>query len=130
MSTATKYDQLLSQRDELWQHIGGLFENPPSKQRDALVSYLSRKLQHISHLCQDSLFSKIAAVSASVPVDTAATLLGSPAVSPPSSVSTSVPADQFISDEAVVAEAVQVETSLSSLGVFLYSFSGSLFSNI
>ena len=106
MSTAAEYDRLLSQRDELQQHIGGLFEDPPSKQRDALVSYLSGELQCISRLCQDSLFSKIAAVSASTPVDTAATLLGSPATSLPSSVSSSVPADQFISDEAVVAEAV------------------------
>jgi len=65
MSTAAEYDRLLSQRDKLWQHIGGLFEDPPSKQRDALVSYLSRELQRISHLCQDFLFSKIAAVSAS-----------------------------------------------------------------
>jgi len=130
MSTAAEYDRLLSQRDELQQHIGGLFEDPPSKQRDALVSYLSGELQYISHLCQDSLFSKIAAVSASTPVDTAATLLGSPAASLPSSVSSSVPADQFISDEAAVAKAVQVEASLSSPGVFLYSFSGSLFSNI
>jgi len=106
MSTATEYDQLLSQRDELWQHIGGLFEDPPSKQRDALVSYLFGELQRISRLCQDSLFSKIAAVSASAPVDTAATLLGSPAVSLSSSISASVPADQFISDDAAVAEAV------------------------
>ena len=81
-------------------------------------------------MCQDSLFSQVAAVSASAPVDTAATLPGSPAASLHSSVSTSVPADQFISDEAAVAEAIQVEASLSSLGVFLYSFSGSLFSNI
>ena len=113
MSTAAEYDQLLSQRDELRQHIGGLFEDPPSKQRDALVSYLSR-------WCHDSLFSKVAGVSASAPADTAATLLGSP----------SIPADQFISDEAAVAEAVRVEASLSSPGVFLYSFSCSLFSNI
>jgi len=130
MSTAAEYDQLLSQRDELRQHIGGLFEDPPSKQRDALVSYLSGELQHISRLCQDSLFSKIAAVSASTPVDTAATLLGSPTASLHSSVSASVPADQFISDEAAVTEAVRVEASLSSPSVFLYSFSGSLFSNI
>jgi len=114
MSTATEYDRLLSQRDELRQHIGGLFEDPPSKQHDALVSYLSGELQRISRLCQDSLFSKIVAVSASVPVDTVATLLGSPTASLHSSVSTSVPADQFISDEAAVAEAVRVEASLSS----------------
>jgi len=44
MSTAAEYNQLLSQRDELWQHIGGLFKDPPSKQRDALVSYLSGEL--------------------------------------------------------------------------------------
>ena len=93
MSTAAEYDQLLSQRDELRQHIGGLFEDPPSKQRDALVSYLSGELQHISRLCQDSLFSKIVAVSASTPVDTAATLPGSPTASLHSSVSASVPAD-------------------------------------
>ena len=130
MSTATEYDWLLSQRDELRQHIGGLFEDPPSKQRDALVSYLSGELQRISCLCQDSIFSKIAAVSASVPVDTAATLLGSPAASSPSSASASVPADQFISDEAAVAKAIRVEASLSSPGAFLYSFFGSLFSNI
>jgi len=130
MSTAAEYDQLLSQQDERRQHIGGLFEDPPSKQRDALVSYLSGELQHISCLCQDSLFSKVAAVSASTPVDTAATLPASPAAPLPSSVSTSVPADQFISDEAVVAEAVQVKAFLSSPGVFLYCFSGSLFSNI
>ena len=127
MSTAAEYNRLFSQRDELRQHIGGLFENPPSKQRDALVSYLSGELQHISRLCQDSLFSQVTAVSASAP---AATLLGSPAASLDSSVSASVPADQFISDEAAVAEAVRVEASLSSPGVFLYSFSGSLFSNI
>jgi len=127
MSTAAEYDRLLSQQDELWQHIGGLFEDPPSKQCDALVSYLSGELQHISRLCQDSLFSQVAAVSASAP---AATLPGSPAASLDSSVSASVPADQFISDEAAVAEAVRVEASLSSPGVFLYSFSGSLFSNI
>ena len=127
MSTAAEYNRLFSQRDELRQHIGGLFENPPSKQRDALVSYLSGELQHISRLCQDSLFSQVAAVSASAP---AATLLGSPAASLDSSVSASVPADQFISDEAAVAEAVRVKASLSSPGVFLYSFSGSLFSNI
>jgi len=127
MSTAAEYNRLLSQRDELWQHIGGLFEDPPSKQCDALVSYLSGELQHISRLCQDSLFSQVTAVSASAP---AATLLGSPAASLDSSVSASVPADQFISDEAAVAEAVRVEASLSSPGVFLYSFSGSLFSNI
>ena len=127
MSTAAEYNRLFSQRDELRQHIGGLFENPPSKQHDALVSYLSGELQHISRLCQDSLFSQVTAVSASAP---AATLLGSPATSLPSSVSSSVPADQFISDEAAVAEAVRVEASLSSPGVFLYSFSGSLFSNI
>ena len=127
MSTAAEYNRLLSQRDELWQHIGGLFEDPPSKQCDALVSYLSGELQHISRLCQDSLFSQVAAVSASAP---AATLPGSPAASLDSSVSASVPADQFISDEAAVAEAVRVEASLSSPGVFLYSFSGSLFSNI
>ena len=65
MSTAAEYNQLLSQRDELWQHIGGLFEDPPSKQCDALVSYLSGELQHISRLCQDSLFSQVTAVSAS-----------------------------------------------------------------
>jgi len=130
MSTAAEYDRLLSQRDKLQQHIGGLFEDPPSKQRDALVSYLSRELQRISHLCQDSLFSKIAAVSASTPVDTAATLPGSLTASLHSSISASVPADQFISDEAAVAEAVRVKASLSSPGVFLYSFSGSLFSNI
>jgi len=130
MSTTAKYDQLLSQRDKLWQYIGGLFEDPPSKQRDALVSYLSGELQHISRLCQDSLFSKIAVVSASILVDTAATLLGSPAASFSSSVSASVLADQFISDEAAVAEAVRVKASLSSLGMSLYSFSGSLFSNI
>jgi len=118
MSTAAEYDRLLSQRDELRQHIGGLFEDPPSKQRDALVSYLSGELQRISRLCHNSLFSKVAAISASA--DTAATLLGSP----------SIPADQFISDEAAVAEAVRVEASLSSPGVFLYSFSCSLFSNI
>jgi len=127
MSTAAEYDRLLSQQDELWQHIGGLFEDPPSKQCDALVSYLSGELQHISRLCQDSLFSQVAAVSASAP---AAILPGSPAASLDSSVSASVPADQFISDEAAVAEAVRVEASLSSPGVFLYSFSGSLFSNI
>ena len=127
MSTAAEYDRLLSQRDELWQHIGGLFEDPPSKQCDALVSYLSGELQDISCLCQDSLFSQVAAVSASAP---AATLPGSPAASLDSSVSASVPADQFISDEAAVAEAVRVKASLSSPGVFLYSFSGSLFSNI
>ena len=127
MSTAAEYNRLLSQRDELWQHIGGLFEDPSSKQCDALVSYLSGELQHISRLCQDSLFSQVTAVSASAP---AATLLGSPAASLDSSVSASVPADQFISDEAAVAEAVRVEASLSSPGVFLYSFSGSLFSNI
>jgi len=130
MSTAAEYDRLLSQRDELWQHIGGLFEDPPSKQRDALVSYLSGKLQRISRLCQDSLFSQVTAVSASAPVDTTATLPGSPAASLHSSISASVPADQFISDEAAVAKAIQVEASLSSPGVFLYSFSGSLFSNI
>ena len=106
MSTATEYDRLLSQRDELWQHIGGLFKDPPSKQCDALVSYLSRELQHISCLCQDSLFSKIAAVFAFAPVDTTATLPGSPAASLPFSISASVPADQFISDEAAVAKAV------------------------
>jgi len=121
MSTATEYDWLLSQRDELRQHIGGLFEDPPSKQRDALVSYLSGELQRISRLCQDSIFSKIVAVSPSAPVDTAATLPGSPAASPPSSTSASVPADQFISDEAAVAEAIRVEASLSSPGAFLYS---------
>jgi len=103
MSTAAEYNWLLSQQDELRQHIGGLFEDPPSKQRDALVSYLSEELQRISHLCQDSLFSKITAVSASAP---AATLPGSPIVSLHSSVSASVPADQFIFDEAAVAEAV------------------------
>jgi len=130
MSTAAEYNRLFSQRDELRQHIGGLFENPPSKQRDALVSYLSGELQRISRLCQDSLFSQVVAVFASAPVDTAATLLGSPAASLHSSISASVPADQFISDEAAVAKAVRVEASLSSLGVFLYSFSGSLFSNI
>jgi len=75
-------------------------------------------------------FSKITVVSASTPVDTAATLPGSPAVFLHSSISASVPADQFIPDEAAVAEAVRVEASLSSPGVFLYSFSGSLFSNI
>ena len=127
MSTAAEYDQLLSQRDKLWQHIGGLFEDPPSKQCDALVSYLSGELQHISRLCQDSLFSQVAAVSASA---SAATLPGSPATSLDSSISASVPADQFISDETAVAEAVRVEASLSSPGMFLYSFSGSLFSNI
>ena len=120
MSTAAEYDQLLSQRDELRQHIEELFEDPPSKQRDALVSYFSGELQRISRLCHDSLFSKVMAVSASAPADTAATLPGSP----------SIPADQFISDEAAVAEAVRVEASLSSPGVFLYSFSCSLFSNI
>jgi len=130
MSTAAEYDRLLSQRNKLWQHIGGLLEDPPSKQRDALVSYLSGELQRISRLCQDSLFSKIAAVSAFAPVDTATTLPGSPAASLHSSVSASVPADQFISDKAAVAKAVRVEASLSSPGVFLYSFSGSLFSNI
>ena len=130
MSTAAEYDRLLSQRDELRQHIGGLFEDPPSKQCDSLVSYFSGELQRISRLCQDSVFSKITAVSASAPVDTAATFPGSPAASPPSSASASVPADQFISDEAAVAEAIRVEASLSSPGAFLYSFSGSLFSNI
>jgi len=120
MSTAAEYDRLLSQRDELRQHIGGLFEDPPSKQRDALVSYLSGELQRISRLCHNSLFSKVAAISASASADTAATLLGSP----------SIPADQFISDETAVAKVVRAEASLSSPGVFLYSFSCSLFSNI
>jgi len=93
MSTAAEYDWLLSQQDELWQHIGGLFENPPSKQCDALVSYLSRELQRISCLCHNSPFSKVTAVSASAPTNTAATLPGSPAASLPSSVSASIPAD-------------------------------------
>ena len=130
MSTTAEYDRLLSQRDELRQHVGGLFEDPPSKQHDALVSYLSGELQCISHLCRDSPFSKITAVSVSIPIDTAAILLGSPAASSPSSVSASIPANQFIPDEAVVAEAVQVEASLSSPGMSLYSYSGPLFSDI
>jgi len=82
-----------------------LFKDPPSKQRDALVSYLSEELQRISCLCQDSLFSKIVAVPASVPINMAAILPGSSAVSSPS-MSASVPADQFISDEAAVAAAI------------------------
>jgi len=130
MSTVAKYDRLLSQRDELHQHIGGLFEDPPSKQRDALVSYLSEELQRISHLCQDSLFSKIVAVLASIPIDTAATLPGSPAASSSSSVSASVPTDQFISDETVVAAANQVKASLSSPGMSFSLLFGLLFSDI
>lgn len=121
MSIATEYERLLSQQDELWQHIGGLFEDPPSKQCNTLVSYLSRELQRISHLCQESLFSKISAVPASVPVETTATLPGSLAVSSPS-MSASVPAYQFISNEAMVAAAIQAEASLSSPGTFLFSF--------
>jgi len=93
MSTAIEYDRLVSQRDELRQHIGGLFEDPPSKQRDALVAYLSGELQRISRLCQDSIFSKSVTVPTSAPVDTAVTLPGSPAASPSSSASASVPAD-------------------------------------
>jgi len=116
MSTAAKYDRLLLQQDKLCQHIGGLFEDPPSKQHDALVSYLSGELQHISRLCQDSFFSKIAAVPASVPIDTAAILPGSPAASSPS-VSASVPANQFISDETAMAAAIRAEASLSSPGM-------------
>ena len=93
MSTAAEYKRLLSQRDELQQHIGGLFEDPSSKQRNALVSYLSGELQRISCLCQDSLFSKISTISASVPADIATTLPGSPAASSSSPVSASVPVD-------------------------------------
>jgi len=130
MSTAAEYDRLLSQRDELRQHISGLFEDPPSKQHDALVSYLSGEFQRISCLCQDSLFSKIAAVPAPIPINTAATLLGSPAASSSSSVSASVPADQFISDEAVVAAAIWVEASLSSPDISFSLLFGPLFSDI
>ena len=130
MSIAAKYNWLLLQQDKLWQHIRGLFEDPPSKQCDALVSYLSGELQRIFRLCHDFFFSIAVAVFASAPADTAATLPGSPAASPPSSVSASIPADQFISDETAVAKVVRAEASLSSLGVFLYSFSCSLFSNI
>ena len=45
------------------------------------------------------------AVSTFISIDTSATLLGSLAVSSPS-MSASVPADQFISDEAAVATAI------------------------
>ena len=83
------------------------------------MSYLSGELQHISHLCQDSLFSKIVAIPAFVPINTAATLLGSLAVSSPA-MSISVPADQFISNEATVTTTIRAEASLSSPGMSFF----------
>jgi len=69
------------------------------------VSFLSGELQHISQLCQESPFSKILAIPASVSVETTILLLGSSAASSPS-MSVSVPENQFISNEVVVAAAI------------------------
>ena len=58
MSTCTEYKHLLLHRSALQHWVGGLYEENPGPERDALIQSIARELQRVLATCRASPFDK------------------------------------------------------------------------
>ena len=58
MSTRTEYERLLLHRSALQHRVGGLYEENPGPERDALIQSIARELQRVLAACCASPFDK------------------------------------------------------------------------